>query len=79
MSGPTARAEVPHGDSGTVPEQGSRPVDPPWLKLVVAMEDAEWTGTVYPTQSTKGSRQRFSSREELVEAVVRLTGWQPTA
>ena len=70
------------GVDGLTPEPAvaaTRAAPPPWLKLVVSLDDHEWTGVVYPTQSNRGARQHFASREELVDAVVRLTGWDSAA
>jgi len=82
----SAREQEPVQDAGGTgrvdgrpPEPAPRTAPPPWLKLVVSLDDHEWSGVVYPTQSNRGARQRFASREELVDAVVRLTGWESAA
>lgn len=48
----------------------------PAIKLVVAAGALQWTGAVYPTQASKGTKRQFTSREEFLAAVADLTHWE---
>lgn len=49
------------------------------IKLVIAAGPTPWSGVVYPTQATRGTKKTFTSREELVEVVASLTHWEQPA